>query len=59
LPRTPHERIPNHLQLLSSRFEWHGKILKLSALMVGTKQVVEKIGYACHNIKDKVIISHM
>jgi hypothetical protein len=29
------------LQLLSSRFEWQGKIARLSTLMVGTQQVSE------------------
>jgi hypothetical protein len=29
------------LQLLSSRFEWQGKIARMSTLMVGTQQVHE------------------
>jgi hypothetical protein len=32
-----------------------GKIARLSTLMVGTQQVVGKIGYVGHNIKDKTI----
>jgi hypothetical protein len=33
------EVLQSLLQLLSSRFEWHGKIEMLSTLMIGTQQV--------------------
>jgi hypothetical protein len=35
------EVLQSLLQLLSSRFEWQGKIARLSILMVGTQQVQE------------------
>jgi hypothetical protein len=33
--------LQSFLQLLSNRFEWQGKIARLSTLMVGTEQVQE------------------